>query len=428
MDQLPKGALIVATRKDGQPVFEGKWWHGEQVKRRLGPAWLERGQSSSKRRQTRFSGWIRREGKAADGYLDERAAERRMEAAIAAHAADQEQAERALRFEDAADSWLKSRKRKKDWKPSTERDYRAMLRQPDEAARKRGKPPKARVMKAFAGRELASITSPDIEDFLGELADAKLTNRSINKHRQLLSGIFTEAVENKWITENPVPATAKRTVRGQERIVYSPEQIQSIAREADEQTGAAILTAGFAGLRAGELLALRWRHINFSGQSLHVQRALSAGKETGTKGGDARVVPMATQVAQVLAKLGQREHFTRQSDLVFCNQTGGFLNDSALRRRYKAARDRAIEKDSEIPSLRFHDLRHSFGSASIQGFNPAQVKAIMGHKDIRTTEQYLHARSSERDADVLTTLFNGASADERAKEPVRGADAAKQPA
>ena len=58
-----------------------------------------------------------------------------------------------------------------------------------------------------------------------------------------------------------------------------------------------------------------------------------------------------------------------------------------------------------MPTLRFHDLRHTFGTLAAQGFDLVNVQAMMGHADSRTTARYLHARPAAEDAAKLTRIF-----------------------
>jgi integrase len=97
---------------------------------------------------------------------------------------------------------------------------------------------------------------------------------------------------------------------------------------------------------------------------------------------------------------------------VFCSAVGEYLDPSALRRRYRGAQDAA-----GLRSLRFHDLRHSFGSLVIREFDPVSVKDFMGHAKITTTERYLHARSRHTDAARLTKAFAGAELEQEAAVP-----------
>jgi integrase len=79
----------------------------------------------------------------------------------------------------------------------------------------------------------------------------------------------------------------------------------------------------------------------------------SEGVLTTPKSGKVRAVPMAPDVASALARLGDRENWVGDNDLVFVGTAGSYLDGSALRRRYGAALERA-----GLRQLRFHDLRH----------------------------------------------------------------------
>lgn len=126
----------------------------------------------------------------------------------------------------------------------------------------------------------------------------------------------------------------------------------ALVRAADSEQDAAIfLTAAFTGLRRGELVALRWRDVDFASSHVRVRASYTEGALTGPKSGRIRAVPMAPDVATTLARLTQREHFTGDDDLVFPGQGGDHLDASALYRRYKLALRRAGLRD-----LRFHDL------------------------------------------------------------------------
>jgi integrase len=145
--------------------------------------------------------------------------------------------------------------------------------------------------------------------------------------------------------------------------------------------------AAYAGLRQGELLALRWRDVDFAGSALTVARAMSAGVESTTKSGRVRRVPLADQAAAALDRLSRREHFTAPGELVFCNVFGRPLDGSALRRRYRRAQNAA-----EVRPLRFHDLRHTFGSLlAARGVDVVTIQSAMGHSALRTTGRYLRA-------------------------------------
>src|SRR5207244_265360 len=99
------------------------------------------------------------------------------------------------------------------------------------------------------------------------------------------------------------------------------------------------------------------RDCDFQRQVVRVEHSLD-GQALGTpKSGKTRSVPMHPDVARTLAKLLQRERFTSPDDFVFVGSKGEPLDGSAVRRRYVDAVKRA-----KLRSLRFHDLRHTFGT------------------------------------------------------------------
>ena len=193
---------------------------------------------------------------------------------------------------------------------------------------------------------------------------------------------------------------------------------QEFRRREDDQDACLIVLAAFSGLRMGELLALRGRHVIWEAQRLHVQRAYTLGEEDSPKGRRGRTIPLAEQPAQAPAKLSQRPMFTRNSDLVFCSRTGEHLDGSALRRRFKAAPDAAIAENPDTPALRYHDLRHTFGTLAAQGFDLVNVQAKMGHADSRTTARYLHARPGRGGRGQAATDLRGGSARRRSRRHI----------
>ena len=70
---------------------------------------------------------------------------------------------------------------------------------------------------------------------------------------------------------------------------------------------------------------------------------------------------MIDQVMRVLDGLSRREYFTADGDLVFADEVGGYIDDGRLRRRFKKALVSA-----GLKQLRFHDLRHTFGTIAVQ--------------------------------------------------------------
>ena len=153
-------------------------------------------------------------------------------------------------------------------------------------------------------------------------------------------------------------------------------------------------------MRKGELIALRWRDVDFTRAFIRVRTSYAARALTSPKSGHVRAVPLATEVAEALARLGQRERWTGDDDLVFPGELGGYLDGSALRRRYLNALERA-----GLRQLRFHDLRHTFGTRMIAKADIVRVQEWMGHADIETTRRYLHFKPRHDDAVLVDAAF-----------------------
>ncbi len=300
-------------------------------------------------------------------------------------------------FAEAAQEWLRLITQDRERKPSTVRDYRSALN--------------AHLLPAFGDRQLESITVEEIEAWRGTLDG--LSNRTKNKLLIQLHGIFRRAQRVYGLDANPVAQLEKHPQRSSGDIeVLAPEEVWALVRNAgSELDGAIFLAAAFTGLRMGELLALRWRDVDFAGSVIRVRSSWAGGQLTTPKSGKVRSVPLAPDVAAALAKLLVRDNWTGDDDLVFASETGTYLADSALRIRYKAALQRA-----GLRNLRFHDLRHTFGTRMIAKADVRCVQEWMGHADVQTTMKYLHYAPRAEDARLVAEAFSvstvGTSGDE----------------
>jgi len=294
-------------------------------------------------------------------------------------------------FADAAAEYLRYAEQDRGCKPSTLRDYRSRI--------------SSRLLPEFGDRRLEEITSREIERWRATIVTSSgepLTNKSKNNLLVLLHGIFRRAVTVYGLPYNAVATVEPHRVRPSGDIeVFSPEEVWALARAAaSEQDRAIYLTAAFTGLRRGELLALRWRDVDFAGHTIRVRANWAARALTTPKSGKVRSVPMAPDVARALAELGKRDLFTSDDDLVFTGVAGGHLDGDALSSRYRAALERA-----NLRPLRFHDLRHTFGTRMIAKADVRRVQEWMGHADIQTTMKYLHYAPRAGDAALVAEAF-----------------------
>jgi integrase len=263
-----------------------------------------------------------------------------------------------------------------------------------------------------ADTPVTAITTDDVDRVREQLFARGLAHRTVQKSMILLGGILGRAKRKGWIATNPAENAERVSVRhGDEFNVLSVEQVHAVARAADESMIAAmILVAAFTGLRLGELLALRWRHVDFANRILHVRRNLPAGAvdEESPKSHRVRSVPLSDQAMVALDGLSRRGRDVGDDDLVFGDEAGGHLSGDPIRDAFYEALEAA-----ELGHLRakadpivFHDLRHTMGTlCAAAGIDLRRIQAWMGHADIQTTMRYLHYVPQHDDAARMTAAF-----------------------
>jgi integrase len=279
------GHVYLAERKRGPDKWHVKYRlaDGRQVKHVLGPAWTERSRPPA-------------------GHFTRKMAEEALQAILTdARRGTLAGPRTGATFEDAAAEYLRYVEQVRQIDSKTAGDYRGVI---------------DRYLLPEFGEEAIEAITPDKIDAYKEklIAKGKLSNRTIVRHLTVLHGIFKRA-KRKWgLAENPASADLVE----RPKVVYTGEfdtldrdEVELLATVAENPQDAAIYkTAAFTGLRQGELLALRWEHVDFVAGLLHVRRNFTGGEEKVPKGKRVRSVPMMSAVVEALATLKEREHFT----------------------------------------------------------------------------------------------------------------------
>jgi integrase len=374
-----------------------------------GPVWYThlRGPDFGKRGETRkplpwentaqAAGVWTAKGRPAEGFYTRKTAEDRLAALLtdARRGLLNGPRKTSATFEDAAAEWLRYVEHDRKRRVSTVTDYRRLVDHD--------------LTKEFGTIPLEELTTERVEQYRNRLVmEGKLSARSINKRliathailrrAQRVHGLLRNVASSSLIDRQPLK-------RSGDFRVLPPADVEALARAAvDEQDAALFRVAAYTGLRLGELRALRWCDVDFEKALVHVRRSYTYGVVDAPKSGKVRSVPLVDQAARALDRLSRRDHFTDDDDLVFPGMTGGVFDDSAMRRRFKAALAAAALKPA-----RFHDLRHSFGTLAVQAFPLSDVQAYMGHSAIQTTMIYVHHRPQVDAAEKLSALVASAS-------------------
>jgi integrase len=425
----PTPHVVIRAGADGAPYYEVKWISnvrpGRQMKRRLGPAWLERD----------GDGWAKRAGRPTGDFLDLRrttvraeAMVREVEASLTDEARERRRRDALpLTFRGVAHEWLEDMRNVARVKPATIRDYETLLREPGAKHRRGAGQSEGRVMAAFGDLDVRAITPQQVGDFLRGL-DKELTPRNVNKYRQVLSVIFAYACreDTHGMAGNPVATVPKRREPPPLALAfYEASEVERLAQALadgehrkpppnstttaelleraweDARDADVIRLLFFTGMRVGEVRALQWRDVDLDGRAILVTRNVSGGQVVKTpKGGRARLVPLAQPAVAVLRRQAERPDFTGPDDLVFGGRRGELLDDSALRRRYTAAC-----KAAGLRRVKLHGLRHAAGSHVARQAQATEVRDFLGHSKLATTDRYVSARFSPEFLERLDVAF-----------------------
>jgi integrase len=252
----------------------------------------------------------------------------------------------------------------------------------------------AHIAAFFKDLNVESITHRDVEAFIDYLRSIGRKPETIKNYVNLLQAIFSTAVRRGIVSDNPVLRADNKPTGsnhdGAIRYLRMADVDALIRAELDDDLGMTMRTvyivATMTGLRLGELRALTWENVDFVASKVRVERSYSGGRLTTPKSKRSqRAVPMPTRVAQALAQHSQRTHYSGDEDLVCCHpHHGSFLSDQTMRDRFNTARDAA-----GVRKVRFHDLRHTYGTLMASAGVPLRVlQGLMGHASYSTTEVY----------------------------------------
>ncbi len=285
----------------------------------------------------------------------------------------------------------------------------------------------------FADRDLRRITAQDVQDLMrmmekGERPGPRAKGdrrygrgvgaKSIRNYIGCLSALLGFAERKGWL---PVNVVRHVELPGKPESVeirfLEPREVRALADATVDGPYRAIdralyLTAAMTGLRQGELVALRWRDVDWTAGRVRVRQNYVLG-EFGTPKSrrSTRSVPLADEVAGELDRLSRAAGEATGDGLVFADpHMGGPLDKAAILRRFR----RALKAAQLEQSHRFHDLRHTFGTRMAAAGVPMRtLQEWMGHRDIETTQRYADYAPSAHEAAFVAAAFGAEDAGQR---------------
>jgi integrase len=267
----------------------------------------------------------------------------------------------------------------------------------------------AQLIPRIGDRTCATLDRDQVEQLIVDLARDGLKPKTTHNVLGVLSGICEFAVRRGWATENPVRYVDKPVVEPSRDVRFlTPEEVGAVLRTvAEDDFGRVhrviILAAAMSGLRMGELLALRWRDVDWQAQRVRVRANLVRGVvgTPKTRRGS-RSVPLADRLGGELDALHRCSAYQADEALVFGNpHTGTPLDGAALLRAF-----RRYLKTAGVRKVRFHDLRHTFGTRMAAAGVPMRtLQEWMGHRDLRTTLIYADYLPDAHEVELVNDAF-----------------------
>ncbi|MGO9974408.1 MAG: tyrosine-type recombinase/integrase [Solirubrobacteraceae bacterium] len=307
----------------------------------------------------------------------------------------------ATTIAEAAATWLEGarggviRNRSGDpYKPSAIRSYEATLR--------------LRILPVLGRVKLGEVTRNDLQDFVDELVASGLNASTVGVTLLPLRAIYKRAVARGDVAVNPTTGLQMPAVRGGRDRIASPDECAVLLEALPAGDRPLWATAMYAGLRRGELMALRIEDVNLASGVIHVRRGWDAIEgEIGTKSGKERRVPIAAVLRDHLD-----EHLLRlewREGLVFGSTAVSPFSPTTVTQRAMVAwgwrRTRAggegwvRAREDALEPIGLHECRHTFASLMIAaGVNAKALSTYMGHANISITlDRYGHLMPGNED-------------------------------
>jgi len=280
-------------------------------------------------------------------------------------------------------------------------------------------------------RHLHELTDDHIEDLMDDLADEPrgwrlkapgrkqaLKPKTVRNIVSTMHSIFELAQRKQWVTQNVCKLVEWPTVPTDGDIHFlTLDELQLLIdvgladgpglddteRRWRRMERLLYITAAMTGARQGELLAVRWIDPDWLAMKFRIRKNYVRGEMRIPKGREGGTPPMADRLGAELERYFKQSAHQADEDLVFGDpETGRPLSRRKVSRRFAAALDRA-----GVRHVRFHDLRHTFGThLAAEGVPIRAIQEWYGHKDIKTTMIYVDYAPGATEAELIDRAFS----------------------
>jgi integrase len=259
-----------------------------------------------------------------------------------------------------------------------------------------GKRPMGKILPSEIQRWVTTAT----DDAYGDGNPKGLSAASVRKYHTMLHSVFERAQRDRVVTFNPCAHTELPKVIKRKARTLTPTEYDTILASLPTQHRLMVETAINTGLRWGELIALKPRHLDLLKHTLSVEETIvevsiknsPTGQRMLTKpypkDNEPRTMAIPADLVDQLAEWISTQHLG-PGDLLFATRDGTPISRNTFRTRIWRPAIKASGADFDV---RVHDLRHAHASWLLAGGSDLRsVMDRMGHAQITTTQKYLHA-------------------------------------
>lgn len=259
--------------------------------------------------------------------------------------------------------------------------------------------------------KLSQLTTRTVSDFRDRLRDAGVTVVTTRKILSTLQQLLGYAVDRDMIGINValgVKVIGRRDEGARKVVPPTKDAMRALLAAADEDFRVKLAFASATGVRAGELHALRWKHIDFTKGEVTIETRVDAyGEEDVTKtAAGMRTIPLAQPLVLMLKEWKLRTKRKKVDELVFPNRRGWYTShDNMIKRKFLPLFDLLAERHQQDPAhhpepparFNWHALRHFAVSCWIEaGLSPKTVQTFAGHSSLQVTmDRYGHLFKSD---------------------------------
>ncbi len=272
--------------------------------------------------------------------------------------------------------------------------------------------------KGLGHHRLAHLTVGVVNRFRDDLRATGLSVATTRKIIGMLQVMLAYGISIDILAFNAakdVEVIASRADDARQIIPPDPGVMRQLIELADERFRVILMFAASTGVRAGELHALRWRHINFQRREVRIETRVDAFRTEDvpkTRAG-LRTIPLGEAVLRALQGWRQKTAFAQAADLVFPNFRGEYWNHDAMvkskwRPLFKrlAAAWQEQQRNDRPDFFNWHTLRHFAISCWIDaGLPPKTVQTFAGHSSLQVTmDRYGHLFRSDSHAAAMDAI------------------------